>query len=118
MELEPAPVNLVSGLIARLVIEPAAARGATLPYVPIAAIIEADGDRAAVYVVEDGIARRRAVRVAFIAPQAVALTEGLRPGERVVTDGALYLQDGERVEIVGGAQAPIPGIAAGAAPTT
>jgi len=41
------------------------------------------------------------VRVAFIAPQSVALAEGVQPGERVVTDGALYLQDNERIEIVG-----------------
>ena len=120
-ELDPAPVTLVSGLMARIVIEPAAAGAATLPYVPIAAVIEADGDRAAVYVVEDGVARRRAVRVAFIAPQAVALTAGLAPGDRVVTDGALYLQDGERVEIVespvGAASAATPGIGAGAPPT-
>jgi multidrug efflux pump subunit AcrA (membrane-fusion protein) len=117
VELEPAPVTLVSGLVARVVIEPRARAGATLPYVPIAAVIEADGDHAAVYVVEDGVARRRAVRVAFIAPEAVALTEGLAPGERVVTDGALYLQDGQPVEIVpapagaapvGAAQAAIP----------
>ena len=120
VEIEPAPVTLVTGLMARVVIEPGARGGATLPYVPIAAVIEGDGDRAAVYVVEDGVARRRAVRVAFIAPEAVALTGGLTPGERVVTDGALYLQDGERVEIVssvGGALAPIPGLGAKAPPT-
>ena len=69
---------------------------------PIGAVIEADGDRAAVFVVGDGVARRRAVRVAFIAPDAVALSEGLAPGETVVTDGALYLQDGERIEVVSG----------------
>jgi RND family efflux transporter MFP subunit len=111
IDLEPAPVNLVSGLVARLVIEPAAAGAATLPYVPIAAVIEADGDRAAVYVVENGIARRRPVRVAFIAPEAVALADGVWPGEQVVTDGALYLRDGERVEIVG-----IPSVGAAATP--
>jgi multidrug efflux pump subunit AcrA (membrane-fusion protein) len=39
------------------------------------------------------------VRVAFIAPEAVAVAEGLRPGDTVVTDGSLYLEDGERIEI-------------------
>ena len=37
------------------------------------------------------------VKIAFIAPTAVALAEGLEPGERVITDGALYVEDGERV---------------------
>lgn len=100
--LDPSPVKLVSGLLARMTIEPAQAATATLPYVPIAAVIEADGQRAAVFIADDGVARRREVQVAFIAPQAVALSAGLAPGETVVTDGALYLEDGERIEVVSG----------------
>jgi RND family efflux transporter MFP subunit len=97
--LAPAAVKLVTGLLARVTVVPAAGRTATLPYVPMGAVIEADGDRAAVYVADGGVARRRAVRVAFIAPEAVAVAEGLRPGDTVVTDGSLYLEDGERIEI-------------------
>lgn len=100
VEVEPpAGVRLVSGLAARLRIDPAAAGESRLPYAPIAAVIEADKDRAAVFVVDKGIARRRPVRVAFIGPAEVALAEGLRAGEKVVTDGALYLEDGERVRV-------------------
>ncbi len=100
VELAPTAVRLVSGLAARLRIDPAAASEAVLPYAPVAAIIEADGDRAAVYVLRDGVARRRPVRIAFIAPAAVAIAEGLAPGETVVTDGALYLADGAKVTVV------------------
>jgi len=107
VELAPGAVRLVSGLAARLRIDPAAAGESTLAYAPIAAIIEADGDQAAVFVVEDGVARRRPVRIAFIAPVAVAIADGLKAGEIVVTDGALYLEDGEQVEVV-----PTPATAA------
>ncbi len=100
VELEPAPVQFVSGLSARLRLDPVPAGSSTLPYAPIAAVIEADGDRAAVFVLEDGLARRRAVRIAFIAPAAVAIAEGLKVGETVVTDGALYLEDGEKIQAV------------------
>jgi RND family efflux transporter MFP subunit len=100
VELAPVPVRLVSGLSARLRIDPAAAAESTLPYAPIAAVIEADGDQAAVFVVEDGTARRRPVGIAFIAPTAVAIASGLKAGETVVTDGALYLEDGEKIEVV------------------
>jgi RND family efflux transporter MFP subunit len=93
----PASMRLVSGLTARIRIDPAAAGEAQLPYVPIAAVIEADGDRAAVFVVEEGVARRRPVSVAFIGPTEVAIAEGLAAGATVVTDGALYLEDGEAV---------------------
>jgi multidrug efflux pump subunit AcrA (membrane-fusion protein) len=43
------------------------------------------------------------VRVGFIRDEQVALAEGLKPGERVVTEGALYLVDGERIRVVDGA---------------
>ena len=100
VELAPAPVKLVSGLLARLRIEPALANESTLAYAPIAAVIEADGDQAAVFVAQDGVARRRPVRVAFITPAAIAIAEGLKAGEVVVTDGALYLEDGESIQVV------------------
>ena len=100
MELDPAPVKLVSGLVARLRIDPALASESTLPYAPIAAVIEADGDQAAVFVAQDGVARRRPVRVAFIVSAAVAIADGLKAGEVVVTDGALYLEDGESIQVV------------------
>jgi membrane fusion protein, multidrug efflux system len=94
------PVALASGLVAKLNLRSAASRAKQLTYVPIAAVVEGDKDSASVYVVDGDRAKRRTVRVAFIAPEAVALSEGVEPGERVVTDGALYLEDGERIEIV------------------
>jgi multidrug efflux pump subunit AcrA (membrane-fusion protein) len=75
-------------------------RRAPLPYAPIAAIIEADGNQAAVFVAENGVARRRAVQVAFIVDAAVAIAGGLKAGDVVVTDGALYLEDGEPIQVV------------------
>jgi multidrug efflux pump subunit AcrA (membrane-fusion protein) len=94
------PVRLASGLVAKLKLYPAASRVSTLTYVPIGSVVEGDGDRASVFVVEGDHVRRRAVRVAFIAPESVAIADGIRPGERVVTEGALYLEDRERIEII------------------
>jgi len=100
VRFDSVPVSLASGLVAKLKLHSSAARQRQLTYVPIGAIVEGSGDRASVYVVDGDRAKRRPVRVAFIAPEAVALDEGVKPGERVVTDGALYLQDDERIEIV------------------
>ncbi len=100
VRFDSVPVALASGLVAKLNLHSSAARQRQLTYVPIGAVVEGNGDRASVYVVDGERAKRRAVRVAFIGPQAVALEEGVKPGERVVTDGALYLQDDERIEIV------------------
>jgi membrane fusion protein, multidrug efflux system len=106
MRFEEAPPRLVSGLVAKIRIVPAAGQAETLTYVPIASVVEADGSKASVFVIDGERALKRDVQVAFIAPDAIALTSGLKPGEQVVTDGALYLENEERIEIVrDGAQA-------------
>ena len=66
----------------------------------MSAIVEGDGKRASVFVVEGDRVKRREVRVAFIESSGVALADGLKPGERVVTDGALYLQDNDEIAVV------------------
>ncbi|MDE1961094.1 MAG: multidrug transporter subunit MdtA, partial [Xanthomonadaceae bacterium] len=40
--------------------------------------------------------------------QDIAVTDGLKPGDFVVTDGADNLRDGSRVELPGDAPAPTP----------
>jgi multidrug efflux pump subunit AcrA (membrane-fusion protein) len=100
LRLDPAAdLTLASGLVAKVRIEPIAARRSQLTHVPIAAVVEGDGDRANVYVVEGALARKREITVAFIEGEQVALTRGLKPGELVVTEGALYLQNGDRIRI-------------------
>jgi RND family efflux transporter MFP subunit len=101
VRFDSVPVALASGLVAKLTLHSSASRERQLTYVPIGAVVEGNGDRASVYIVDGERAKRRNVRVAFIGPQAIALDDGVKPGERVVTDGALYLQDDERIEIVG-----------------
>lgn len=97
--IEPTKLLLKSGLVARLSIVPASASSGSRAYVPIASIVEGEGQRASVYVVDDDRARRRSVEVAFIAGERVALVDGVEVGERVITDGALYLDDGELVVV-------------------
>lgn len=99
----PADLRLASGLVAKLQLAPARATRDQLTYVPIAAIVEGDGRRASVFVVDGNIARKRNVTLAFLSGTQAALADGVAPGERVVTEGALYLVDGENIRIVDGA---------------
>lgn len=99
VRIDATPLKLVTGLVAKLAIAPAAARSAALTHVPIAAVVEGDGRRASVFVIEGSQARRRDVEVAFIGPDSVALAAGLAPGVRIVTDGALFLKDGEAIDV-------------------
>lgn len=93
------PPRLVSGLVARLRLAPTTG-AAPLTYVPMAALVEGDGDRASVFVINGGKAQRRDVRVAFITADSIALESGVAAGEAVITDGALFLENGEPVEIL------------------
>lgn len=93
------PPRLVSGLVARLRLAPQST-GTPLTYVPMAALVEGDGDRASVFVISSGKAVKRDVRVAFITADSIALESGLISGETVVTDGALFLENGEPVEVL------------------
>ncbi len=88
--------GLLSGLtakveIARLV--PAA--GA----VPLAAVVDGDGEQGAVFTVRGGVAHRVPVRIAFLQGDRIALSTGLDGVERVVTDGATRLAEGLHVTV-------------------
>src|SRR6516165_6916382 len=106
VRLESPPPALASGLVAKLRLLPAAGRARALTYVPISAVVEGNGDAASVFVVDGTRARRREVHVAFIDPAGVAIAAGVAPGERVVTDGAPYLEDNDPVDIVTAAAPP------------
>ena len=99
MQFDSPPPRLVSGLVARLRMSPTS-EAPPLTYVPMAALVEGDGDRASVFVIDQGKAVKRDVQVAFITADSIALESGLRPDETVITDGALFLENGEAVEVV------------------
>jgi membrane fusion protein, multidrug efflux system len=90
---------LKSGLVAKLTIVPASALSGSRVYVPIGAIVEGNGRNARLFVLDKDRARAREIEVAFIEGGIVALASGVDVGEQVITDGALYLEDGERVAI-------------------
>jgi membrane fusion protein, multidrug efflux system len=90
---------LVSGLVGRVRLSPGSSK-TTLPYVPIGAVLEGDGNRAQVFVAEGDFARRREVEVAFITADSVAIRSGIQVGDPVITSGAPYLADGGRIAIV------------------
>jgi multidrug efflux system membrane fusion protein len=91
--------TLAAGLVGRVEVRPA--RGAPTRLVPIEAVLEADGDEAAVYALSpDGKhAKRHRVTVAFMDGDRVAVASGLNGASRVLTEGAAYLDDGAAVRV-------------------
>jgi RND family efflux transporter MFP subunit len=79
---------------------------AVLPVVPLNAIVRAKNDSQlyAVFVVEEqsgrSIARQRNIKLGETFGNTVAVTEGLKSGERIITTGANLIQDGDKVQVI------------------
>jgi RND family efflux transporter MFP subunit len=93
--LDPADRPLASGLVGSADLAPLAE---ALPVVPLSAIAEVDGSRAAIYAVEGGVARRLPVRIAFFADDQVALVPPVEVAA-VVESGTPFLRDGAPVRV-------------------
>lgn len=94
--------RLRSGMIGRATLRPRlAAPDAKLLAVPAEAIVEGNGAAADLMVVgADDIASLRSVAVAGLSERSLIVAAGLSAGERVITSGAAYVKDGERVRII------------------
>jgi multidrug efflux system membrane fusion protein len=88
-----AATSLASGVVARVVVTPRAAEPVTT--VPLSALVDADGARGRVFAV--GADRKRvtprAVDIAFLAGERVAIAGGLDGVAQVVSEGAAYLDE-------------------------
>ena len=93
--------RFVQGLVAKVVIADQGATG--VPVVPITALLEADGRDALVFVVADsGHAKRVPVQTGRLLGERIEIVSGLSPGDRVVTEGAAWLDDNDAVRVLGG----------------
>lgn len=102
LTLEPRAESLASGLIGRAEIR--ARTEGQVAAIPLASLVEADGDSATIFVVKDGGDRgtRRQVHVARIVGDQVAIASGVTPGEWVVVRGAAYIDEGTRLDVRSG----------------
>lgn len=104
--------KLKPGMLLTVGIESAAR---TSPAVPELSVI-GEGTDSFVFSVADGVAKRIAVKTGLRQNGMVEITDGLRPGTRVVTEGVVKLTDGQRVRLAGGQNAqpqPLPAAQAG-----
>ena len=104
LALAPSARALASGLIGSAEIDTKAA--GTYAFVAVGALLEADADSATVFVLTADGARveRRRAQVAFLDGAQVALSGGVKAGDRVVIEGATRLVDGARVRVVNAAE--------------
>ncbi|MBK6350831.1 MAG: efflux RND transporter periplasmic adaptor subunit [Proteobacteria bacterium] len=104
IEVQPQGARFARGLVAKVALPlsplPDVASNATV--VPVTALVDADGQRATVYVLdrEKNVARRKDVTLGPLLGERVIVTAGLVTGEPVITDGAAWLTDGRSVRVV------------------
>ena len=87
--------KLLSGFIGEASIQ-SKNKGSTLA-IPIDAMISANGSRARVYVVENGIVRSKSILIGSVQDEDLIVLDGLEEGEQVITKGANYVSPNDSV---------------------
>lgn len=105
----PNPDGLLrSGMTARIHVGDTPAVKAGTVCIPLSALVTLVSEEKSqvneqtqlgVFVVQNGKAMKRAVKTGDICNSSIQITEGLQPGEQVVTSGASLLYDGAPIEI-------------------
>jgi RND family efflux transporter MFP subunit len=101
LSIDPQGARFVQGLVAKVVIADPDAENVAV--VPVTSLLEADGRVATVFVVADsGVAKRVSVQTGRLIGERIEVVAGLDLGDRVVTEGAAWLDDNDAVRVLGG----------------
>jgi RND family efflux transporter MFP subunit len=98
IRLENDGLLLKPGMFARVILVTKRKDGVVV--IPRDVVLGGKIDKHYVYIVEDGIAHKRFVQVGITEAAKYEITDGLKPGERLVINGMSYLEDGSSVEVV------------------
>jgi len=91
--------KLASGFVANLEIFPG--KSDSCLYIPVQALVEANGSNGYVFTVNDSMkAKKLKVSIIRIYKSSVAVADEPGMADRVITDGAVYLSDGDPVMII------------------
>jgi membrane fusion protein, multidrug efflux system len=99
LDLQKTDRRLASGFIVNLDIY--SSDSSVYQGIPFEAVVEAEGHTGYVYTVTDSMtARKKMITIAAVYDSYAAISEGLEGVSRVVTEGAAYLAEGDKVEII------------------
>lgn len=99
IKLLQAQPKLAAGLIAQVTIHPGV-NTIHKTIIPIEALVSSNAGEAIVFVPQDGKAIKKTVTIDKILGSKVSLSSGLTGMHEVITSGAVYLQDGDKIEII------------------
>jgi RND family efflux transporter MFP subunit len=100
--VDPQGKKLATGMVAKVQVTPSQKVAAI--FVPIEALVEADGDKAFVYVLNKNkqTVKKTAVHIAGIYNNLVGISSGLQENATIVTEGNNYLTESSKVKVVSG----------------
>jgi len=94
-EIDNPDGRLKPGMLARMEVPRRTLKDSLL--VPLEAVVDL-GEQRALFVVEDGVARRRLVELGPVLGERVVVTSGVAAGERVIVEGEQRVAEGQPVE--------------------
>ncbi len=92
----PEGTDLVPGMTAELVLSRRKTSGVT---VPVSSVVDSGAGEISVFVIDEGLAQRRSVRVAQLVGTRALVVEGLEAGEDVISGGHFGLVPGQAVQV-------------------
>jgi RND family efflux transporter MFP subunit len=96
--LKDQPEKLVSGFIAKTEIFPTVTYNTV--FIPVEALINANGQEGTVFIIENNIALKRQVNILDIRDDGIVISKGLIKGEEIVIEGGEYLRDNTEVQVL------------------
>ncbi|MFC2081538.1 efflux RND transporter periplasmic adaptor subunit, partial [Bacteroidota bacterium] len=98
IQLVRKPEKLVSGFIARIEVYPSDGKEKII--IPFESVMDGTGLSGYVYVLEDGKPRRQNIQIETFTDDGVVIKNGIQAGDKIVVEGAQYLREGSRIEII------------------
>lgn len=95
LSFDPGPQTLAAGMTSKVTIFPKT-KGDLL-MIPIEALVKTDGKNGEVYIAENGKAKKIQIQIARLLGNKVTVASGLNGEEKVITTGAIYLEEGEKI---------------------
>jgi len=91
--------KLAAGLLATVEIKTTGSKQALLS-IPVEALVSSNDGIGVIFIIQDGKAIKKKISIDKILGDQVAVGSGLENITQVITAGAIYLEDGDKVEII------------------
>jgi membrane fusion protein, multidrug efflux system len=100
VQVGQAGVRFVQGLVAKVALVPQGT--AEVEVIPVQALLEANDKEAGVFVLDEAAhdVHRVSIQIGRMNGGRIEVLSGLTVGAQVVTDGAAFLENGEKVRVV------------------